>query len=110
MEKRNIDERIMKVVKKYVEKISKYYDIEAIILFGSYAKGMENENSDIDIAIISSDFNDIMEDVARLIGMSCKIDPRIEPHPIKLEDYKNVSSPFIKEIIDTGIKVEETLI
>ena len=62
MAKRNIDERIMKSIKKYVEKISKYYNIEAIVLFGSYAKGMENENSDIDIAIISSDFNDIIED------------------------------------------------
>jgi len=95
----------MESIQKYIEKISQYYKIEAIILFGSYAKGTENENSDIDIAIISSDFDDIIEDGARLIGFTWKIDTRIEPHPITKEDFENVSNPFIKEVMNTGIKV-----
>ncbi len=105
MVKRTIDSRIMESIKKYIEKISQYYKIEAIILFGSYAKGTENEDSDIDIAIISSDFNDIIEDGAKLIGLTWKIDTRIEPHPITTEDYKKISNPFIREVVDTGIKV-----
>ena len=105
MGEKSINEEIMESIKKYIEKISHYYKIEAIILFGSYAKGTQNEDSDIDIAIISSDFNDIIEDGAKLIGYTWKIDTRIEPHPIKTEDYDNVSNPFIKEVIDTGIKV-----
>ena len=105
MVKRTIDSRIMESLKKYIEKISQYYKIEAIILFGSYAKGTENEDSDIDIAIISSDFNDIIEDGAKLIGLTWKIDTRIEPHPITTEDYKKISNPFIREVVDTGIKV-----
>ena len=105
MVKRTIDSRIMESIKKYIEKISQYYKIEAIILFGSYAKGTENEDSDIDIAIISSDFSDIIEDGAKLIGFTWKIDTRIEPHPITTEDYEKVSNPFVKEVVDTGIKV-----
>ena len=105
MVKRTIDSRIMESIKKYIEKISQYYKIEAIILFGSYAKGTENEDSDIDIAIISSDFNDIIEDGAKLIGLTWKIDTRIEPHPITTEDYQKISNPFVREVIDTGIKV-----
>ena len=105
MVKRTIDIRIMKSIKKYIEKISQYYKIEAIILFGSYAKGTENEDSDIDIAIISSDFSDIIEDGAKLIGLTWKIDTRIEPHPITTEDYQKISNPFVREVIDTGIKV-----
>ena len=105
MVKRTIDSRIMESIKKYIEKISQYYKIEAIILFGSYAKGTENEDSDIDIAIISSDFNDIIEDGAKLIGLTWKIDTRIEPHPITTEDYKKISNPFIREVVDSGIKV-----
>ena len=105
MVKRTIDSRIMESIKKYIEKISQYYKIEAIILFGSYAKGTENEDSDIDIAIISSDFNDIIEDGAKLIGLTWKIDTRIEPHPITTEDYQDVSNPFVREVVDTGIKV-----
>ena len=105
MVKRTIDSRIMESIKKYIKKISQYYKIEAIILFGSYAKGTENEDSDIDIAIISSDFNDIIEDGAKLIGLTWKIDTRIEPHPITTEDYQKVSNPFVREVVDTGIKV-----
>ena len=105
MVERIIDEKIMKSIQKYIEKISKYYKIDAIILFGSYAKGNENEDSDSDIAIISSDFKDVIDDGAKLIGLTWKIDTRIEPHPITTEDFKNVSNPFIKEVLDTGIKV-----
>lgn len=105
MVKRTIDSRIMESIKKYIEKISQYYKVEAIILFGSYAKGTENEDSDIDIAIISSDFSDIIEDGAKLIGLTWKIDTRIEPHPITTEDYQKVSNPFVREVVDTGIKV-----
>ena len=105
MVERIIDEKIMKSIQKYIEKISKYYKIDAIILFGSYAKGNENEDSDIDIAIISSDFKDVIDDGAKRIGLTWKIDTRIEPHPITTEDFKNVSNPFIKEVLDTGIKV-----
>ena len=105
MVERTIDSKIMESIKKYIEKISKYYKIEAIILFGSYAKGTENEDSDIDIAIISSDFKDIVDDGAKLIGLTWKIDTRIEPHPITTEDYENVSNPFVEEVMNTGIKV-----
>ena len=105
MVKRTIDSRIMDSIQKYIEKISQYYKIEAVILFGSYAKGTENEDSDIDIAIVSSDFNDIIEDGAKLIGLTWKIDTRIEPHPILAEAYKKVSNPFVRGVVDTGIKV-----
>ena len=105
MVKKTIDREIMESIQKYIKKISKHYKIDAIILFGSYAKGTENENSDIDIAIISSDFNDIIEDGAKLIGLTWKVDTRIEPHPITTEDYKKVANPFVKEVVDTGIKV-----
>jgi len=56
-------------------------------------------------SIILSDFSDIIEDGAKLIGLTWKIDTRIEPHPITTEDFKKVSNPFVKEVVDTGIKV-----
>lgn len=105
MVKKSIDDRIIESIKKYIEKISEYYKIEAIILFGSYAKGTEKEDSDIDIAIISKDFKDIIDDGAKLIGLTWKIDTRIEPHPITMEDYENVTTPFVREVLGTGIKV-----
>lgn len=105
MVERVISREIMESIEKYIERISQYYKIEAIILFGSYAKGTENEDSDIDIAIISSDFKNIIQDGADLIGYTWKIDTRIEPHPIRTEDYENIATPFVQEVINTGIKV-----
>ena len=100
------DKIIMDIVQKYVEKICKNYKVEVIILFGSYAKGTNNEDSDIDIAIITDDFeNDIIDEELNLMRLRRKIDTRIEPHIIRIEDYKKAETPFIQEIIDTGIKV-----
>lgn len=97
---------VMEIIEKYIEKICENYKIEAIILFGSYAKGTNNEFSDIDIAIITDDFeNDIIDEELNLMRLRRDIDKRIEPHIIRIEDYKNVSTPFVKEVIDTGIKV-----
>jgi len=105
MVERTIDKDVLDIINKFIEEIKKHYNITAIFLFGSYAKGTENEDSDIDIAIISDDFDDIYDCMAHLMGMTWDIDARIEPHPIKKKDFDEVSDYFIKEVIDTGIKV-----
>ena len=71
----------------------------------NYVTRTENEDSDIDIAVISDDFEDIYDCMAVLMGMTWDIDARIEPLPITKEDYEKVSNPFVEEIVDTGIKV-----
>ena len=55
MVKESIDDKIMEIVQKYVKKVCDSYKVKTIILFGSYAKGTEHEDSDIDIAIITDD-------------------------------------------------------
>lgn len=105
MVKKAINTEIINSIEKFIKEIKKKYNVEAIILFGSYAKGTENEDSDIDIAIVSADFDDIYDCMAILMGMTWDIDARIEPHPIKKKDFDEVSDYFVKEIIDTGIKV-----
>jgi len=105
MVKKTINKEIVSSINKFIEEIKKHYNIAAVILFGSYAKGTENEDSDIDIAIISDDFEDIYDSMADLMGLTWNIDARIEPHPIKKKDFDEVSDYFIKEVIETGIKV-----
>ena len=104
MAKKSINnKRIMEIVQKYVEKICENYKVYAIILFGSYAKGTEHEDSDIDIAIVIDKFKDNI--IVEFMKLRKGIDYRIEPHIIRIKDYKEVSTPFVKEVIDTGIKV-----
>lgn len=106
MVKKSIDNELMQIIQKYVDKILENYNVEAIILFGSYAKGTQHKDSDIDIAVITDDIeNDIFDEEVKLMILRKGIDYRIEPHIIRIQDYKEVSTPFIQEVINTGIKV-----
>ena len=74
---------------------------EKIVLFGSYAKGNSNKDSDIDIAVIvdtvSDDFLSISTMLNKLTG---GIDYRIEP---VLLDSKDDKSVFLTTILLYGM-------
>src|SRR3989338_4851910 len=50
---------IITLLKKFLTQAKKKTNIEKAILFGSHAKGSQKENSDIDILIISGDFENV---------------------------------------------------
>ena len=103
---KEINKEIADIVNKYITIVKENYDVVAIILFGSYAKGTEHEDSDIDIAVVTNDIKtDKFEEEVKLTLLRRKIDSRIEPHIIKVEDYENDETPFIVEVKNTGIKV-----
>ena len=104
MAKGNIDVDILRIVKEYIKEISKYYKVQEVYLFGSYAKGTNNEDSDIDVAIIINSNENTFDLLVELMMHTQNIDLRIEPHPIKLQDFKE-GNPFVQEILDTGLKV-----
>ena len=75
-------------------------------MFGSYVKGTENKDSDIDIAIVTDDIKtDKFDEEVKLTLLRRKIDSRIEPHIISLADYENNETPFVVEVKNTGIKI-----
>lgn len=49
-------DRIIKILKDFKTNIEKFVSIDRLIFFGSYARGDNNQNSDIDIIIVSNDF------------------------------------------------------
>lgn len=104
MAKENVDVSIMDIVKRYIMEISKYYNIQEVYLFGSYAKGTNNEDSDIDVAIIINSNQNTFDLLVDLMMYTQNIDLRIEPHPIKKEDFES-GNPFVQEILNTGLKV-----
>ena len=103
---KEINKEIADIVDKYIAIVKENYDVVAIILFGSYAKGTENEDSDIDIAVVTDDIKtDKFDEEVKLTLLRRKIDSRIEPHIIKVDDYENDETPFVVEVKNTGIKV-----
>jgi predicted nucleotidyltransferase len=76
--------------------------IDSAYLFGSFAKGTEHKWSDIDVAVISSDFSDDrFEEGVRLMILSHDIDNRIEPVPFNPETFID-ENPLAWEIKKTG--------
>ena len=77
--------------------------IEKIYLFGSYARGNPNIDSDIDVALIVKKWEgDYFEVMPMLWKIRRDVDVRIEPHVIiPQEDYAG----FLNEIQKTGILI-----
>lgn len=82
--------------------IFKSHNTKKAILFGSYAKGMETENSDIDIYVDSGlkglSFFGLLEDISQALNK--KIDLIDKTDVIKGSDME-------KEIFNTGVVIYE---
>ena len=91
-------------IKAAVTKVGKRYGIKSAYLFGSYAKGTDNKDSDIDVAIILDSDANTFDLMLELMMLTQNIDLRIEPHPIKENDFEE-GNPFVEEIKTTGFKV-----
>ncbi len=101
----NTREQIEKIARNYGNLVKEEFDVKNVYLYGSYSKGSNTENSDIDIAIIGDDFSgDPIDDTLTLMKLRRKIDIRIEPRPFRTCDF-NTSNPLSKEIIETGIMI-----
>ena len=87
-------------IKKIINSILNEIDhIEAIYLFGSIAKGKENERSDYDIAVIVREYPEKDMDIIARIRYSLlgKIKRPLEILLIGMDDLE-YSSPFLYEI------------
>ena len=91
------------IVSKYKLLVSKHFDIENIILFGSYAKGDQKEDSDIDVAIVVNKIQgDYFSTRPLLWRIRREVDDRIEP--VILEKSHDESG-FLKEVMKNGIVI-----
>ena len=80
--------------------------IKKAILFGSYAKGNQNKESDIDLCIISSKFQNPNK-TFKYLWLKREINNTkytIEPIGFHPKDFVN-ESPLVWEIKKTGIRV-----
>ena len=96
---------VRKIVRHFLYEIQKTHKVELAFLYGSYAKGLANEWSDIDIAIVSPDFSDdLLEERLALTKLAIPIDDRIEPKPFNMRSF-DPNDPLVYEIIKNGIQL-----
>ncbi len=80
-----------------------------IILYGSYARGEEREESDIDIAVIINDTIQPYKEVSRITDkiydLELKRGKVISIYPISKVKYNSRSSPFLINLQEEGISL-----
>jgi len=79
-------------------------EIGDVYLFGSYAKLIFSESSDVDIAIVSNQINKKEADKV-IKKLEKKHKKEIELHYFTRNFYKNKRDPLVKEILQHGIKM-----
>ena len=97
-------ENVEELIQRFVRELEKTIRVEKVFLYGSYARNKVHDYSDIDIAVISPDFEGGTEKDVLILGKAAlKICPLIEARAYRPEDLKNLSSTeFFAEIINTG--------
>lgn len=104
-----MDKTIYKTIIDYIKLIRENYtDFEGAYVFGSYARGNSNQDSDIDLALIFRNLDDSKRfDIqVQLMLLASQIDTRIEPHPISHDEFCS-ENPFVAEIKKTGFELLE---
>ncbi len=99
-----VTESAVNIAKKYISSLPAELDIRRAYIFGSYAKGSQRDESDIDIAIVFSHMDDFFEIQMELFRRRREIDLRIEPHPFDEDDFSE-NNPVAAEIMNTGIEI-----
>ncbi len=92
------------IAQRYVEGVSKKFQVENAILFGSFAKGNHRPDSDIDLAIVFAKVDDLIDVQIELMCMRDNDALLIEPHPFNASDF-NRNDPMVAEILKTGIDI-----
>lgn len=96
-------------IKKLAEKIAEHFQPEKIILFGSFAYGEPNEDSDVDMLVI-------MPYEGRSPKMATKIWMKTRPNfpidimvrtPEEVEERLEMGDSFIQEIMEKGVALYE---
>jgi len=99
--------KIKNTIVKIVEKIKKEYRPEKIILFGSYAYGTPNKNSDVDLFILKSTKKNRIDrfvEVKRIIynpKTKLVFSPLVYT-PKEVKGRISLGDDFVREILEKG--------
>lgn len=98
-------EKILFILKNILPVFKIKYDIDKISLFGSYAKGLANVDSDIDI-LLTTDKKITLEQEGEI---QLILETLLDGKKVDLTNSKNIRPEYKFEIMETKIDVEEEL-
>ena len=106
VQKAEIPIDIKEIINRFLLKLSESnIKIQKAVLFGSYAKKIHGEYSDIDLALVSPDFTgNPYDDNEKIRDAKFAVSYNIEAHTYRADEF-NESDPFVREILKHGIVI-----
>ncbi len=101
----------MPILCSFKEKASSIYGrkLKKVILYGSYARGIANKDSDIDLMIVLSDMESPFAEIERLTDIKFSIglehDVFISTNPVSEDIFSHSKLPLFKNVFREGIEV-----
>jgi predicted nucleotidyltransferase len=102
-----IPEKITTIINNYIADVRKSIHVDKVILYGSYAKGSFRQDSDVDLAIFSENFNGqkFAKSTSFLLRLARKYNEIcLEPIGFDKQDLYT-DNPFVKEILRVGQEI-----
>lgn len=96
----------LRISKRYLQRVQNSDSgFSEAWLFGSYAKGNQHDNSDIDLAIVLKDnVNHTFETEVKLMVIRIGDETLIEPHAFTKDEF-NGNEPIVSQIIKYGERI-----
>ena len=97
-----------RIINQYVADVRSIMPVDKVYLYGSYANGTAQWDSDVDLCFFSDSFaeEDIFNILEKLFKLKRQYNKYIclEPNAFPLSELDN-DNPFVKEILRTGTDI-----
>ena len=101
-------EAVKQIIDQYVSEVRAVLPIAKVYLYGSYANGTAQWDSDVDLCFFSDQFaaQDIMQILGQLFELKRQYNKYVclEPNAFPLSELDN-DNPFVKEILRNGTEI-----
>jgi predicted nucleotidyltransferase len=94
----------IRTAQEYIYSVRGKYALTRALLFGSFAKGTNHTHSDIDVAVVVKDIDNLFDMQVNLMHLRNDNNLLIEPHPFREKDF-DANDPFVYEILSSGVEL-----
>ncbi|MEI6749193.1 MAG: nucleotidyltransferase domain-containing protein [Bacteroidales bacterium] len=106
-----VSENIIPILTRFKDSARNVYGpkLKKVILYGSYARGMAHNNSDIDLMIVLSEMESAFEEIDRLndikfnIGLDYEV--YISTNPVSEYNFSHSKLPLYRNVAREGIEI-----
>jgi predicted nucleotidyltransferase len=97
---------IKRILREYEKALMPEISVKKVLLFGSYATGLANIHSDLDVGVVIERIPDKtrVDITSRLFQIAWKVNPMIEPKCIYWDEYINPDpASIMSKIVSTAV-------